>query len=223
MTNEQHEERRRFQRLDLAHPIPAEFDGRPVRLYEIGLVGAFIDHDFSLKAGDAGVLSLSWGEERLRFECRVVHTRDKGDEGSHHSSGLEVTAALGDSATHLRRMIAEHVARVVAAQEANAFGMRDLNKIDGDKTLTALGSARRATQAGFLSYRLIDGKWKKVPSLLPDQPPDGFTVAAWEEEAQLDRLRKAYEEADAEGRNFLRMLAELSISEANGVPPRKGE
>ncbi|MFN2442424.1 MAG: hypothetical protein ABR517_07050 [Thermoanaerobaculia bacterium] len=221
--SEVHDERRRFHRLDLAHPLEAEFDGRPVRLYEIGLVGAFIDHQVPLEQGLTGILSFSWGEETLRFECRVVHSRGEAPEGASFSSGLDVTAALGESASRLRKMIAEHVARVVAAQEANAFGMRDLNRIDGDATLTALGSARRSTQTGFISYRYVSGSWKKVPSLLPDQPPDGFTVAAWEEDEQLASLRKAYEDADEEGRDFLRMLAELSISEATGIPPRKPE
>ncbi|MCA1732178.1 MAG: hypothetical protein LC732_01085 [Acidobacteria bacterium] len=219
--NEGYDERRRFHRLDLAHPLEAEFDGLTVRLHEIGLVGAFIDHHAPLEPDRIGILSFAWGNDRLQFECRVVHSRAEAPEGGRFSSGLDVRAALGESAAMLRRMIAEHVARVVAAQEANAFGLRDLNRIDGDATLTALGSARRTAQTGFINYRLISGAWKKVPSLLPDQPADGFTVAAWEEDEQLDSLRKAYEQADEEGRSFLRMLAELSISEATGIPPRR--
>jgi hypothetical protein len=43
----------------------------------------------------------------------------------------------------------------------------------------------------------------------------------WEEDEQVAQLRRAFEEADEEGRNFLRMLAELSISEARGIPPRR--
>jgi hypothetical protein len=219
--SEGYDERRRFHRLDLAQPLDAEFDGLQVRLFEIGLVGAFIDHDVPLEPGRIGILSFAWGDDQLRFECRVVHSR--GESPERFSSGLDVSAALGESASKLRKMIAEHVSRVVAAQEANAFGMRELNRIDGDATLTALGSARRTARTGFISYRLIAGTWKKVPSLLPDQPPDGFTVAAWEEDQQLDSLRMAYEQADEEGRNFLRMLAELSISEATGIPPRRSD
>lgn len=219
--SEGYDERRRFHRLDLAHPLEAEFDGLGVRLHEIGLVGAFIDHHGPLEPGRIGILTFAWGNDRLQFECRVVHSRGEAPEGARFSSGLDVQAALGESAVLLRKMIAEHVARVVAAQEANAFGLRDLNRIDGDATLTALGSARRTAQSGFTSYRLISGSWKKVPSLLPDQPPDGFTVAAWEEDEQLESLRRAFEQADDEGRNFLRMLAELSISEATGIPPRR--
>ncbi|HVR44848.1 MAG TPA: hypothetical protein VMS56_15560 [Thermoanaerobaculia bacterium] len=218
------EERRRFQRLELASPIPATFENRKVRLFEVGLVGALIEHEGRLESGHTGILAFDWVGERLEFECRVVRTREgiprEGEEAPFYS-GLEVVAAVDDSDRRLRRMIAEHVTRVVAAQEANAFGDRERNLIDPDHTLTALGSARRAIESGFITWRYLDGKWKKGASLLPDQPPDGFTVAAWEEDEQLARLRKAYEQADAEGRHFLRMLAELSIAEARGIPPKK--
>ena len=72
-----------------------------------------------------------------------------------------------------------------------------------------------------MTWRLVEGTWKKASALLPDQPRDGFTVPAWEEDEQVERLRRSYQEADAEGRQFLRMLAELSISEARGIPPRR--
>jgi hypothetical protein len=45
----------------------------------------------------------------------------------------------------------------------------------------------------------------------PDQPLNGFTVAAHEEEGQLRLLRLAWEEADADGRKLLRQFAAESI------------
>lgn len=219
---EQTDERRRFQRLELAVPIPAKFGGIDVRLLEVGLVGAYIEHDDDFEIGRAGVLRFSWQSELLSFECRVAR-KQAGADSSHSYAGLEVIASLGNSDRLLRRLIAEHAARVIAAQEANAFGNRDENRIDGDHTLTALGSARRVRESGFISWRFRNGAWKKTAALLPDQPADGFTVAAWEEDEQLEHLRKAYETADDEGRRFLRMLAELSIGEAKGIPPKKEE
>lgn len=219
-----HEERRRFQRLDLTTPVPASFDGAEVELIEIGLVGALIRHAGPIEVGRSGHLRFPWEGTELSFECRVVRTEPPDDHaGEWFRSGLEVLAGLGTSSQRLRELIADHVARVVAAQEANALGLRELNRIDHDHTLTALGSARRANESGFISWRLRETGWKRIPSLLPDQPADGFTVAAWEEDEQIAHLRKAYEEADDEGRQFLRMLAELSISEATNIPPRKSE
>jgi hypothetical protein len=212
------EERRRFQRLDLPAPIPALFDGAVVRVVDLGLVGVMIQHEGPLEADRTGVLSLEWEGHQLAFDCRVVRTEAVGGE---HQSGLEIVAAHDQSDATLRMLIAASVARIVAAQEANAFGNRDLNWIDSDRTLTAVGSARRASLSGFITWRLIDGAWKRAASLLPDQPRDGFTVPAWEEDEQIENLRRSYEAADEEGRQFLRILAELSISEARGIPPRR--
>lgn len=213
------EERRRFHRLDLPAPIPGNFDGAAVRVADVGLVGILIFHEGPLEPERTGILSFEWEGRSLEFDCRVVHCSPNAP-GTWHS-GLEVVAAVGDSDVALRKFIAESVARIVAAQEANAFGNRESNWIDSDRTLTAVGSARKAGMTGFTTWRLVDGVWKKAASLLPDQPKDGFTVPAWEEEEQIERLRRSYETADEDGRKFLRVLAELSISEAQGIPRRK--
>ncbi len=213
------EERRRFQRLDLPAPIPGHFDGAAVRIADIGLVGVLIEHEGPLEVDRTGTLSLSWDGHELSFECRVIHTTPAGARTCH--SGLEIVAAHGESDATLRMLIAASVARIVAAQEANAFGAREMNWLDSDRTLTAVGSARKASLSGFITWRFVDGAWKKAASLLPDQPKDGFTVPAWEEEEQIEHLRRSYEAANEEGRQFLRILAELSTSEARGIPPRR--
>ena len=213
------EERRRFQRLDLPAPVPGLFDGVAVRVVDISLVGALVQHEGPLEAERTGVLTFHWDSHDLAFDCRVAHT--SGAEGGPHQSGLEIVTAHDESDAKLRMAIAASVARLVAAQEANAFGDREHNWLDSDRTLTAVGSARRASLTGFVTWRLVEGTWKKASALLPDQPRDGFTVPAWEEDEQVERLRRSYQEADAEGRQFLRMLAELSISEARGIPPRR--
>lgn len=214
------EERRRFQRLDLPAPVPGLFDGVAVQIVDISLVGALVQHEGPLEEERTGVLTFHWESHDLAFDCRVAHTgADAG--GALHQSGLEIVTAHDESDGKLRMLIAASVARLVAAQEANAFGDREHNWLDSDRTLTAVGSARRLSLTGFVSWRLVDGKWKKASALLPDQPKDGFTVPAWEEDEQVERLRRSYEEADAEGRQFLRMLAELSISEARGIPRRR--
>lgn len=213
------EERRRFQRLDLPAPVPGMFDGVAVRVVDISLVGALIQHEGPLEAERTGVLSFHWDSYDLAFDCRVAHTA--GPDDPLPRSGLEIVTAHDESDSKLRMLIAASVARLVAAQEANAFGDREHNWLDSDRTLTAVGSARRASLTGFVTWRLVNGTWKKASALLPDQPRDGFTVPAWEEDEQVERLRRSYEEADADGRQFLRMLAELSISEARGIPPRR--
>ena len=45
----------------------------------------------------------------------------------------------------------------------------------------------------------------------PQQPTDGFTVAAYEDEEELETLCRTYEQADEEGRSLIRLVAELSV------------
>ena len=51
----------------------------------------------------------------------------------------------------------------------------------------------------------------------PYQRPDGFTVAAYEYESDLEALCLAYEVADEEGRAMIRLVSELSV---NTVEPK---
>jgi hypothetical protein len=44
----------------------------------------------------------------------------------------------------------------------------------------------------------------------PEQPNNGFTVAAYEDDEELESLCQAYEIADEEGRRLIQLVAELS-------------
>jgi hypothetical protein len=63
-----------------------------------------------------------------------------------------------------------------------------------------------------VTWTLEEKGWKKRPSLLPDQPDNGFTLAASEPEEQVALLRKTYENGDTEQRRLTRLLAELSVA-----------
>jgi hypothetical protein len=64
---------------------------------------------------------------------------------------------------------------------------------------------------GFITYRLEDAQWTRTASNSSLQPPDGFTVGDFEEPDEIETLCRTYEEADEEGRNLIRLVAELSV------------
>ena len=69
---------------------------------------------------------------------------------------------------------------------------------------------------GLVRYRLRpDGTWVRSMTSDPQQPPDGFTVAAYEYESDLEALCLAYEVADEEGRALIRLVSELSVNTVN--------
>jgi len=183
-------------------------------ILDIGMAGALLEHYGTVQTGDRFRLTFRWQGEPIEFECEVVRTtvvRDPGGNGiqpvSH--SGVHFVAPVGDAEGRLEELMASFVRRILDAQRANAAG--EEGHATSAVILESLGGARRKRTRGFMSYRLRDGKWWRVPSDSPRQPEEGFTVAAWEDEAELDLLCRTYEDADGEGRQLIRLLAELSV------------
>ena len=183
-------------------------------ILDIGMAGAFLEHYGTSQTGDRFRLTFRWQGEPIEFECEVVRTnvvRDPGGNGiqpvSH--SGVHFVAPVGDAEERLEALMANFVRKILDAQRANAAG--EEGHATSAVILEGLGGARRKRTRGFVSYRLRDGKWWRVPSESSRQPEEGFTVAAWEDEAELDLLCRTYEAADDDGRQLIRLLAELSV------------
>ena len=204
------DDRRRFQRLHLSKPILGTARGQNALILDIGLNGAFVEHYGTATPGDRFNLSFRWQGNTVEFVCEVVRTqivRAPGGDLEHEVShtGVQFLEPLGDSLDRLQDMIAAFVGKVLAAQKANASG-----DASGDAILAQLGEARRSRTRGFVSYRLKDGTWWRVPTQASQQPLDGFTVAAHEDEDELEALCQAYEHGDEETRAMIRLIAELS-------------
>jgi len=73
---------------------------------------------------------------------------------------------------------------------------------------------RRMRTRGYIAYHLKKGAWWRIPTDSALQPPDGFTVAAYEDEEELAQLCETYESASDEGRRLIRLVAELSVLSA---------
>jgi hypothetical protein len=206
------DDRREFQRLRLAKPILALMNGQSALVLDIGIAGAFLEHYGTMQAGDRFRLVFRWKGQDVEFDCEVARSaivRSPGGDGqsSVSHSGVRFTDAVGDSRERLQDMMATFVGKVLAAQKANATGSATAS---GDELLAQLGEARRLRSRGFVSYRLKGNAWWRVPTDSPQQPPDGFTVAAYEDEEELETLCRAYEASDEEGRRLIRLVSELS-------------
>ena len=200
--------------MKLAKPLLAMLDGQSALILDIGVGGAFVEHYGAVKSGDKFRLSFKWKGQDITFGCAVRRTTivrpadDKQSAVSH--TGVEFVEKIGDSAAKLQDMMGEYVGRVLAAQKANAAAEEGVRT----SMLEHMGDARRARTKGFLAY-LWDGKaWTCRRTQLGQQPRNGFTVAAYEEEEDLEVLCRAYESADEEGRALIKLVAELSVSSA---------
>lgn len=209
-------DRREFQRLNLAKPILAQFGDGSALILDIGVGGALIEHHGRVESGDQKRLQFRWKGHDISFECVVVRSRIVRDrptlETVRAHTGVRFLEAHGDADEHLIDMMATFVARVLAAQRANASGVTN-----GPDALTQLGAARRARSEGWIAYRWSGDDWLITPTSSPAQPEDGFTVAAYEDEDELRALCETYETANDEGRRLIRLVAELSAKNVKPV------
>lgn len=207
-------DRREFQRLKLTKPILGSIDGANTLILDIGMAGAFLEHYGEVRSRQRFQLTFRWQAADVTYMCEVVRTsivREPGGDGKSIVShtGVQFVEAIGDSAARLHDLMATFVGRIVDAQRANAAGEQSPA---GAHVLATLGAARRKRTHGYVSYRLKGEQWWRVPTGSPRQPDDGFTVPAWEDEAELDALCRAYETSDEAGRTLIRLVAELSVT-----------
>lgn len=191
------DERRQFQRLALREPLDGWFGDFAVRLVDVSATGAQIEHDEEIQTESRALLRFWWRGEEIEVTAETARTTAS-------ASGLRF---LEENET-LLRLIAGSATEMLLALEANALGDRERN-IVGDETLT---SAWMRPATGFIRWMFGDGGWRSEPSLLPDQPTEGFTIAAAEPPDQVELLCRTYESGDAEARRLTRMLAELSVA-----------
>jgi hypothetical protein len=205
----QFDDRREFQRLQVAPPIGAAFSGESVLITEVGVLGARIHHPANMTKS-RGELRFSFEGNEIVMRCEIVRTSAAPEGGM--TSGLRFIAAVGESGEHFRRALASLVTRSLDdLGESTATKIR-LQSVDGDVTV-------RGKDAQFVSYRYEQGAWRKRPVFLPEQPSNGFTVARREDPDEMKRLCTVYEASDEEGQRLIRMFAELSVSDALQIPP----
>lgn len=209
------DDRRQFQRLRLTKPILAFSQGASALILDIGVTGALIEHFGEAAPGDRRDLSFRWMGKTIEFRCEVVRSevvRNQAGDGTHKlaHTGLRFLEPVGDSDELLKDFIATFVGRVLAAQKANAAG-EAMALGAGETVLEHLGHARRTRTTGYVSHRLRDGQWWRIPTNSTVQPKDGFTIARYEDEDEVSALRATYERADEEGRRLIRLVAELSV------------
>lgn len=209
-------DRRESQRLKLLKPILASMNGQGALILDIGVGGAFIEHYGQASPGEQFRLDFLSEGLSLEFVCEVRRSfvvRLASDDSKVSHTGARFVQAIGDSEALLEKMIVSFINHVLEAQRANARGERSLSH--GETILARLGDAQRMRARGCVTHSFADGRWMAIRSDSPNQPDDGFTVAAFEDEDEIKMLRNAYETADAEGRRLIRLIADLSAHSAH--------
>ena len=225
--------RRQVERVRLGAPLRGRMGGVEGVVLDLSLVGCRLEHHAPLKIGSESRLHLQTGDGEIEIDCRVVRSAldptFMQHEGTMYESGLRFIRSAGDGGDALRRLISMHVMYALEEQKANAHGdipkfLLDALKAAASPTLefySTLPFLRVARGRGYVSYVLEEKVWKRRRTQNPSQPPEGFTVWAYEDPDQLEQLAETYLRADAETRTMIRICAELSLVIDDTIPPQR--
>jgi hypothetical protein len=203
--------------VTLVRPLVARVGAARVFILEASLSGVLLAHQGNIPGeGSTCVVMFEWDGIPVALECEITRNmlqkmaRNANDKSVYHA-GMEIVRASGEAMKTLRDMIASVVARALDEQKANARG------------IPAVAAQTFQTGKGtqFLRFELINGKWRRTETTRPDQPMNGFTISAEEAPDHIALLCETYESCDNESRKLIKVMAELSISKAEGIPTRR--
>jgi hypothetical protein len=210
-------ERRQYQRATLIRPLAGRIGTSRVFIVDISLSGVRIAHQGTIPSeGSTCKVSFEWESMPVTLECRVTRSTlyklaKTSAEKSVYHAGLQIVRATDYDMATLRTMITALVARALDEQKANARGI----------PAAAAQTFQTGKGSQFLRLELLNGEWRQTETTRADQPMNGFTVSAEEERDHVRMLCETYAAADADGRKLIKLMAELSISKAEGIPTRR--
>jgi hypothetical protein len=211
------DDRRKFQRVTLVRPLAGRIGAARVFILDASRSGFRVAHQGNIAAvGAECSISFEWEHHRVMAQCRITrNTMEKAgrnpEEKSVYHAGMEIIQASEESMRSIRDMIEALVARALDEQKANARG------------IPAVAAQTFQTGKGtqYLRYELINGAWRRTATTRADQPTNGFTISDEEAQSHIELLCETWASSNAEGRKLIRVLAELSISKAEGIPTRR--
>ncbi len=210
------EVQRQFERIHFEHPIPARLSDLPVRVLDLAIGGVRLLGSTKVTPGAPSELRIDWQGKTIQLKCLVtrciLQTFAAGkDQVSTYDIGLRIVESVGDSDKIMRELVAAFVMKALDEQRANWEGMPPVGPY-----VHIEGKTNR-----YRRCELLNSDWKITSTTRPEQPLTGFTVSAEVGPHYIDMLCKTYEATDDEGRRLTRILAELSINKAEGVPTRR--
>ncbi len=211
-----YEVKRQFERVHFEQPIAGRLGDARVRVMDLAIGGARLLTEKRLIPGVSQELRVEWDGKLIHVTCSVtrctLQTFAKSpNEKSLYELGVRITETVGDSHVVMRELIATYVMKALDEQKANWDGIPPIGPY-----VHLEGKSDRYRRCEFLN-----GVWKIRSTTRPEQPLSGFTISAEVAPRYIDLLCDTYEMTNDEGRRLTRILAELSISKAEGVPTRR--
>jgi len=209
-------ERRLYGRIRLDEPLRARYGEVPVRVLELSVVGFLVAHEGRLAPSTTHPLAIQREETTIELECTAIRStlyrlaKNIGEKSVYHT-GLRIVRFAEQEFDRLRGLIFDRIVRALEEMKANARG------------IPPLAAYMYQPEKGELYRRceLVDGVWRKTETIRAQQPANGFTISAEIDPNHVAILCDTWERTTPEGRRLTQLLAELSISRAEGIPTRR--
>ena len=228
--------RRGLDRLRFPSPLPARLGDARVVLRDLSAEGAGVLHQRQVPRNYRCLLVFEWEGKQFEMQCSVTRTSLERERHGPLSltvyhSGLLFSDPASETEETMQQVIAVRVAMALERQRSNALAVslesaRELPPLefeDGEGLSSSIDLSsffipRDTRPRVFIRCILSDGRWVRQVCVSPEQPADGFTVAADEPEAEIELLCLSYQQANEEGRRMIRTFAHLSVTEPAGIP-----
>jgi hypothetical protein len=197
----------------LIDAIAARMDGHPVTILAVDERGAVVEHSLGdLVSPPAHRLQFVWEGQEIDLSCRVMGSvlQDLlSDERQKLTWHARLVIEAGCDPAALLRARDSWQRKLQKSREENLMGQAGAEPPSA--AMLSVGQAFREHKSGYIAFAYRDGKWTSRESRSTTQAYDGFTVAAFESEQQIQMLKLAYEESDREGRELIRHFAAASL------------
>ena len=168
----------------------------------MGLGGAKFEHSHRLDVGRAAPFVCG----PLSTSATVRHSvLLPSKSGVVYQTGVAFTEAGEAEHKLLLELLVHEAERQVREWEANLKGERP--------SRPKMQPRRSEVALRFVCMRYTNQGWIRTITADPNQPIDGITIIDSTPDEEVALLRKSYERADDDGREFMRQVATLAILE----------
>jgi hypothetical protein len=209
------EERRSAARSRISQEVSADVGGVAVRIVELSLAGARIEHEerFPLVGPQ---MAIRWKGMAVSVALRVVRSEIAGRKES--SLIYQTGVRFIDMDSVAQRVIASILrddtsAAPPAARPPAAVTAPSPQAPSLDDTWVRQVRLLRDELDDHLrdaQFRLTEGGWRKEYVATPEQPPDGFTIPR--DQLGFDQLQRSFEAADPDTRRMMQIALESQLT-----------
>ena len=239
--SKEHARTRKVERIQLGIPILAKVNSTDVVMLDFSLRGCRLESHVPFKVTTRVTVSFDWADEHIELKGEVIRCKlDSASGGKVFNTGIIFNKETAES-SQLRNLISRQLERALEEQKANARG--ELAEILEHMPIFSVGGTlaanqkqvqeayegknallpwtRIARERGYVKFAYEDDRWRRVRTSEPLQPDEGFTVWAYEDNDNLEKLKRVYERADRETRTLIRLCAQLSLDIDDTLPPQR--